>query len=126
PAEYLRLAQLLLHAGLPAEARAVLDEGVTRRVVNRSEAPAPAIAAEIDRAIARPNRGSAAAPARPNRAATSGQQHFAAAMAAYRAGRRPEAEAEFRALASSAEGQGAARWYPDLAAFWLAWIARAG
>jgi hypothetical protein len=126
PAEYLRLAQLLLHAGLPAEARAVLDEGVSRRVVNRSEAPAPAIGAEIDRAIARPNRGSAAAPGRPNRAAASGQQRFAAAVAAYREGRRREAEAGFRELAASAEGQGASRWYPDLAAFWLAWIARSG
>ena len=53
PAEYLRLAQLLLHAGSAVEAKAVLEEGVSRGVVNRSEAPTPAIAAEIDRAISR-------------------------------------------------------------------------
>ena len=53
PAEYQRLAQLLLHAGFAAEGRAVLDEGIARGVVNRSEPPTPAISAEIDRAIAR-------------------------------------------------------------------------
>jgi tetratricopeptide (TPR) repeat protein len=127
PAEYQRLAQLLLHAGFAAEARSVLDEGFARGVVNRSEAPTPAISAEIDRALVpqRARAGPAAAP--PSRADSPfGAEQFAQAVASYRAGRGPEAEAAFRALAGHADGQGAARWYPDLAAFWLAWLAHSG
>jgi tetratricopeptide (TPR) repeat protein len=127
PAEYQRLAQLLLHAGFAAEARAVLDEGISRGVVNRTESPTPAISAEIDRALA-PQRARVASAVVPaNRGvAPEGAVQFAQAVADYRAGHRPEAEAAFRALAGHAEGQGAARWYPDLAAFWLAWLAHAG
>lgn len=127
PPEYQRLAQLLLHAGFAVEAKAVLDEGIARGVVNRAESPTPAISAEIDRAIARqPVRaGSAMAPS--NRTDNLyGQGRFAEAVAFFRAGRRPEAEAAFRALAGQAEGQGAARWYPDLASFWLIWLAQSG
>jgi len=127
PAEYQRLAQLLLHAGSAAEGKAVLDEGIVRGVVNRSEPPTPAISAEIDRAIARPSPRTGLSPAFLNGAdATSREASFAAALASYRAGRRAEAEAQFRALAEPTGGQVAARWYPDLAAFWLIWLAHSG
>jgi predicted Zn-dependent protease len=127
PAEYQRLAQLLLHAGDAAEGRAVLDEGMERGIVNRAEPPTPAISAEIDRTIARSPARADPALAPSNRADSPyGAGQFAQAVASFRAGRRPEAEAEFRALAGHADGQGAARWYPDFAAFWLAWLAHAG
>ena len=35
PAEYQRLAQLLIRAGLPAEARQTLDDGISRGIVDR-------------------------------------------------------------------------------------------
>jgi hypothetical protein len=127
PAEYQRLAQLLLHAGFAAEGRAVLDEGMARNVVSRTEPPTPAISAEIDRALT-PQRARAGlvmpAPVRP--AQSWGAAPFAQALADYGAGRRSEAEAAFRAVAAHEGGQAAARWYPDLAAFWVAWLAHAG
>ena len=42
------------------------------------------------------------------------------------AGRRTEAEAAFRGVAASGDSAAAARWYADLARFWLAWLARSG
>jgi hypothetical protein len=125
PAEYQRLAQLLLHAGYAGEGKNVLDEGIARGVVNRAEPPTPAIGAEIDRAIARPPLRSGPPPAFLNGPdATARAALFAAAVASYRAGRRPEAEAQFRAVAQHEGGQGAARWYSELAAFWLIWLAQ--
>jgi tetratricopeptide (TPR) repeat protein len=127
PAEYQRLAQLLLHAGSAAEGRAVLDEGIARSVVSRSEPPTPAISAEIDRALAPQRiRGSSVVVPSSRGVAPYGAGPFAQALADYRAGHRPEAEAALRALAGHADGQGAVRWYPDLAAFWLAWLAHSG
>ena len=127
PAEYQRLAQLLLHAGFPVEGKAVLDEGIARGVVNRGEPPTPAIGAEIDRAIARPAVRTGPALGFLNEPdAASRAASFAAAVASYRAGRRTEAEAQFRVIAGQSGGLGAARWYKDLAAFWLAWLAHPG
>lgn len=127
PPEYQRLAQLLEHAGLPAEGKAVLDEGIARGTVNRTEPPTPAIIAELDRAILRQrNRaGPAAGPASPA-GNLPGQASYRQAAALALAGRRPEAEAAFRALNESAGGQGAGRFYPDLAAFWLIRLGQAG
>jgi len=124
PAEYQRLAQLLLHAGSAAEGKAVLDEGVARGIVNRSEPPTPAIRAEIDRAIAAPSSRTGPALSFLNGSdAASGSAPFAAAVAAVRAGRRAEAEQAFRALAGQGEGQAGGRWHRDLSSFWLAWLA---
>ena len=114
--EYQRFTQLLLHSGAPDEARAVLNEGVSRGIVNEIHAPIPDIRREIDSALQRP----AAAAAAPD-AAPAG---YRPAVALALAGRRPEAEAAFRTVAGGAAG--GPRWYPDLAAFWLLWLARTG
>jgi tetratricopeptide (TPR) repeat protein len=111
--EYQRLAQLLLHSGFPAEAKAVLDEGVSRGIVNGTAAPIPDIRREIDRALQHPQPASLAA-------ATNERFRAAAALAA--AGRRTDAEAAFRAVAAGGEARG--RWYPDLAGYWLLWLNR--
>jgi tetratricopeptide (TPR) repeat protein len=165
PAEYQRLAQLLKHTGLLGEARAVIDDGIARGIVNRTESPTPEIIAEIDRAIARLNeppprrrrRPPAVIPApAPPPSATSAADtllsggHYADAAAAYRAllqrggadsamvntrlgvalvlgSQRGEAEAAFRAAAGPADAPAPAQhFYPDLARFWLAWLARSG
>jgi tetratricopeptide (TPR) repeat protein len=100
PAEYQRLAQLLKQTGLLGEARTVMDEGLSRGILNRTESPTPEIIAEIDRAIARQNEPpprrrrapvvAAPAPA-PAPTATSAADallsggHYADAAAAYRA-----------------------------------------
>jgi tetratricopeptide (TPR) repeat protein len=49
--EYQRMAQLLTRAGAAVEARAVLQEGVSRKLLNAGEYPARDIIAEADRAI---------------------------------------------------------------------------
>jgi len=112
--EYQRFAQLLLQAGFAPEARSVLDEGVERGIVNGIHSPIPDIRREIERALQRPGRP--AAPADD----TATRFRLAAALAL--AGRRPEAEAAFRAIAGASGAAG--RWYPDLAAYWLLWLAR--
>jgi hypothetical protein len=117
--EYQRLAQLLLHGGQPAEAKAVLDEGVSRGIVNAGAAPIPDVRREIDRALQRPQP--ARAPAAPPSEAA---MRFRAAAALAAAGRRAEAETAFRAIAGAGEVGG--RWYPDLARLWLLWLAHAG
>lgn len=146
PEEYQRFAQLLQHAGLAAEGRVVLDEGVARGIVDPVAAPTPAIRREIDRALqgARPSGGPLAAAD-----AAAGARRFEEAVPLYRtalqqpgvgrvavgtrlgaalalAGRRTEAEAAFRGVAASGDSAAAARWYADLARFWLAWLARSG
>lgn len=120
--EYQRLAQLLLHAGFAAEGKAVLDEGLARRIDGLAQSPTPEIRQEIERTLAR-------APARPAAPApdpSSAEARFRLAAAQAAAGRRAEAEAGFRALAISATADPAQAFYPDLARFWLAWLARSG
>ena len=112
--EYRRLTQLLLHAGFAAEAKAVLDEGVSRGIVNGTEAPIPDIRREIERALQHPQR-----PALPVQDSAA-SFHMAVGLAL--AGRRSEAETAFRAIAGNANAGG--RFYPDLAGFWLLWFAR--
>jgi len=121
-AEYRRLAQLLLHAGFAAEARAVLDEGVSRRIDGMAQAPTPEIRQEIERTLARAL--TRPAPSAPDPSSAEGRYRLAAAEAL--AGRRAEAEAGFRALAESAPTDSGQAFYPDLARFWLAWLARSG
>jgi tetratricopeptide (TPR) repeat protein len=161
PAEYLRMTQLLFHAGLATEARAVLNEGLSRGVVDRAAPPTPEIIAEMDRASARQleprrarRRQAAATSSAPPPGATPpgtadilfGEGRYSEAAASYRAalqgggadsaamnirlgmalalaGRRGEAEATFRA---AAQGGGAQPFYPQLARFWLSWLARSG
>ena len=116
--EYRRLAQLLLHAGFAAEARAVLDEGLSRRIEGLATSPTPEIRQEIERTLARaPARP---APPAPDPSSAEARYRLAAAQAA--AGRRAEAEAGFRALATGAATDPAQAFYPDLARFWLAWL----
>lgn len=115
PEEYLRLAQLLKQAGLATEARAVLDDGLSRAVLDRTRSPTPEIIAEVDRAVSRQPAG-IETPQRDtgDRAATS--VHLG--MAHMLAGRRGEAEIAFRAASGEAGSV-----YPELAKFWLAWLA---
>jgi predicted Zn-dependent protease len=144
--EYQRLTQLLLHAGLAAEARAVLDEGVSRGIVDGTESPIPDIRREIDRAIQQPRAAAsplitadtrfaegrfaeaaaayqaALQPARPDGAAVN----LRLAVAFARAGRRAEAETILHNLAGGAEANEPGRFYPDLARFWLLWLAQSG
>jgi tetratricopeptide (TPR) repeat protein len=117
--EYQRLTQLLLREGLAVEAKAVLDEGVSRGIVNGIEAPIPDIRREIDRAL-QPQRARPASAAPTDGAAVG----YRLAVGLALAGRRPEAETALRAIAGGPSGDG--RFYPDLALFWLDWLARSG
>ena len=112
PAEYQRLAQLLLRAGLPAEARDTLEDGIARGIVSREASPTPEIGREIARALtARPRPGAPAvqAPSALRRGAELAM-----------AGRRAEAEAVLRPVTEGAS----ADWEKNLARFWLLWLAR--
>jgi tetratricopeptide (TPR) repeat protein len=143
--EYLRFTQLLVQAGLAAEARGVLDEGLSRLIVDRSRSPVPEIGAEVDRAIPREAAATRASPTGPADSLAGHGSHGEAATA-YRAalqrggsdrdtinlrlgaalalaGRRDEAEVAFGAVAEGADSRPASRWYTDLARFWLAWLA---
>lgn len=153
PAEYQRLAQLLMHAGFVRESRAVLDEGLSRGILNRTESPTPEIIAEVERATSRQadRRGPIGAGSAQSATGAAdillSEGRFAEAAAAYRAllqqggvdiamantrlgvalalgGRRGEAEAALRAAAGSADGTAAQGFYPDVARFWLAWLAQ--
>jgi tetratricopeptide (TPR) repeat protein len=53
PAEYQRMAQLLMHAGMAAEAKAVLDEGLSRAIIRAAESPTREIIVEVERAVPR-------------------------------------------------------------------------
>lgn len=110
-AEYQRLAQLLIRAGLPAEARATLEDGIGRGIVNRQASPIPEIGREIERAIASP-------PISVTFIQASADLQRAAGFAI--AGHRADAEPLLRALAD----HGAQDWEKDLAGFWLLWLAR--
>lgn len=114
-AEYLRMAQLLNQAGEPREARAVLDEGVKRGLLDAGVSPTREIIAEVDRAIAKA-RPDAPRPAPSDAAA----RQVRLGMARLNTGQRAEAEAAFRAAAADPAGGR----YGDLGFFWLAWLGR--
>lgn len=149
--EYQRMAQLLNRSGAPLEARSVLDEAVSRGLLDPARSPTREIAAEVGRAIAREN-------ARPRQSAVSaagalaladwnlGAGRHSEAASLYRsalagsagdsarvngrlgialalAGRRPEAEAAFALAASDGSASARLTGYGELARFWLAWLA---
>ena len=110
PDEYQRLAQLLLHGGSAAEAKAVLDDGLLRGTLSSTDARTRDIGIEIDRALAR--RASPQTPSAPLPAVASEMRRATSFLLA---GSRSEAEAILRPIAEGATD----RWYPDLARFWL-------
>ncbi len=115
-AEYQRMAQLLNQAGEPREAKAVLDEGVKRGLLDAAVSPTREIVAEVDRGLARARPGAAARAEPPNAVAAQVQL----GMTRLNAGQRGEAEAAFRAAADDPAGGR----YADLGFFWLAWLGR--
>lgn len=115
--EYQRLAQLLLRAGRPAEARETLDDGIARGVVARDQSPIPEIGREIARALAGPTPGRPAIAVVPP---ASADERLGRAAALAMAGRRAGAEPLLRAVLESAPLD----WEKDLARFWLLWLAR--
>ncbi len=115
-AEYQRMAQLLNQAGEPREARAVLDEGAKRGLMDAAVSPTREIIAEVDRAIVKLRPGAAARAEPPTGAAAQ----VRLGVARLNAGQRGEAEAAFRA----AEDDPAGGRYADLGFFWLAWLGR--
>lgn len=114
-AEYQRLAQLLLQAGLAAEALDTLEDGISRGIVQRDVSPTPEIGRQIARALGPPANRSPAPPA----AQATGPLRRGTALAM--AGRRAEAQAVLSALADDGS---APAWERDLARFWLLWLAR--
>jgi hypothetical protein len=110
------MAQLLTQFGEAREAKAVLEEGVARRLLDAGTSPTREIIAEVDRAVANVRSGSAARPELPNKAGAQ----VRLGMSRLLAGRRAEAEAAFR----SASGDPAGGGYADLAFFWLRLLAQ--
>ena len=108
--EYQRLAQLLLRAGLLAEARETLADGIARGVVDRNASPIPEIGREIQRAYAR---------AEAQRRAPPSQLTRAGILAV--AGDRADAEPILRTVLDAPSAQD---WEQDIARFWLLWLAR--
>ncbi|VXC87528.1 tetratricopeptide repeat protein [Sphingomonas sp. AX6] len=110
-AEYQRMAQLLNQSGEPSEAKAVLDEGITRGLLDAGKSPTREIIAEVDRAMSIRSVS-------PTRSATPDNvgTQIRLGMSELRAGRKAEAEATFRAAATRPGGGP----YSDLAFFWLA------
>jgi len=146
--DYLEFANLLGTAGLPGEAKALLDDGVTRGVLDVGK---PAIAAAITAVARRATADRAALPAlRTRGAAGTGAQARAAGDAAYAFGQYTEAATLYQAallkggedpnLVNSRlgaalalagrrpEAEAALRAVTgpraDLAGFWLVWLAR--
>ena len=115
-AEYQRMAQLLTQFGEAREAKAVLEEGVARRLLDAGTSPTREIIAEVDRAVANVRSGSAARPELPNKAGAQ----VRLGMSRLLGGRRAEAEAAFR----SASGDPTGGRYADLAFFWLRLLAQ--
>jgi hypothetical protein len=109
--EYQRLAQLLIRAGRPAEARETLNDGIARGLVSRDTSPIPEIGREIDRALAGRTG--------PTSLLTAGGDLQSAALLAM-AGRRADAEPILHVIAD----HGAQDWQRDLAGFWLLWLTR--
>ena len=148
--EYQRMAQLLKQAGLAAEAKTVLDEGLSRGLLRSGESPTREIIAEVDRAVVQekaPLKGI------DGNGAGSAAQALKSADALVEAKRYPEAVVLYRrALADSGvdssevnvrlgkalhlagqreQAEAAFRSaaaparpgvYADLARFWLAWV----
>ncbi len=110
-AEFQRMAQLLREAGEPSEAKAVLEEGMTRGLLDAATSPTREILAEVERSIARARAG-AAVRAPPSNAA-GGQVRLG--VARLNAGQRAEAKAAFQAAAGHPAGGD----YADLGYFWL-------
>jgi len=115
-AEYQRMAQLLRQSGELREAKAVLDEGITRGLLDAGTSPTREIIAEVDRAVAKVRSGSVAKSELPNKAGAQ----VRLGMSQLLAGQRAEAEAAFR---SAAEYPAGGR-YADLAFFWLTSLAQ--
>jgi tetratricopeptide (TPR) repeat protein len=113
-AEYQRMAQLLRLAGEPEEAKTVLNEGLARGLLDARTSPTREIIAEVDRSVAKPRSGSAISKETVSGAGAQVRQGFAWLQA----GKRTEAESEFRA-ATNDPGGGR---YADLASFWLAFL----
>jgi tetratricopeptide (TPR) repeat protein len=118
-AEYQRLAQLLMHAGLLAEARAALDDGLTRGIVSRTASPTPEILGEMDRALTRPPARSLSPAGQATTGAAANLRRGAALAVA---GNRSEAETSLRMAAGNDGDAPRDRFYADLARFWLAWL----
>lgn len=113
-AEFQRMAQLLNLSGAPGEAKAVLDEGVTRGLLDAGTSPTREIIAEVDRKLGGRKQEAADGFEASNKAGAQ----VRLGMAKLRAGERAEAEVAFRSAAvDSAAGP-----YADLASFWLASI----
>ena len=151
-AEYQRLAQLLEHEGVNAEAKAVLAEGLSGAILRPDESPTRDIIAEVERAMT-VQAGGLPAPARPGSGGGSAAQSQAADRL-FGMGRYSDAATLYRAalngpaaesgrlntrlgMALSAAGLGleaqaafrsaaaaAGSGYADLARFWLAWLAQ--
>ena len=147
--DYMEFAQALASANLVGEAKAVIDEGVTRNMVEISRLPpglAPRIAARAvaaDRAALPRLRSQAQAGATGSAARTAADNHFAFGqyaeaaelyrLALQKGGEDPNlvnsrlgaalALAGRRAEAEAAL-QAVAGPRADLAGFWLAWLAR--
>jgi tetratricopeptide (TPR) repeat protein len=115
-AEYQRMAQLLGRLGEPIEAKAVLDEGIARGLLNAGTSPTREIIAEMDRAVANPRSASTQRSAPTNRAGAQVRLGLSRLLA----GRRAEAEAAFRAAEEDPAGGG----YADIAYFWLTSLAQ--
>jgi tetratricopeptide (TPR) repeat protein len=114
--EYHRMAQLLWRHGEPSEAKAVLNEGIGRGLLDAQTSPTREIMREADREVAKQRGGSSSRPEPPSPAAAQVRLGVSQLLA----GRRAEADATFR---SAAGGQGDDR-YADLAHFWLAFLAQ--
>jgi tetratricopeptide (TPR) repeat protein len=144
--EYQRMAQLLGQAGLGAEAKAVLDEGLARGLLDASAPPIPDIIAEIDREVRREQRRmQGATPSAALADSLVGAGRYAKAVELYRvamgeggtnqaeieahlgwalvvAGARMEAQDVFQGVAADAGAEPGSTSYADLAKFWLAWL----
>ena len=141
------MAQLLNQAGAAAEAKAVLDEGLARGLINAGELPTREIIAEVDRAVPRERLRLAAPPALGVAESLVAARRYDEAIALYRAalarpaadaaalntrlgmalvlaGRRADAEAAFRLAAADTAPATQPGRYADLASFWLAWLAQ--
>lgn len=113
-AEYQRMAQLLRLEGEAREAKAVLDEGLARGLLDARTSPTREIIAEVDRSVAKPQSGTVKSKPTISKAGAQVRQ----GIARLRAGRRAEAEAEFRAAAATPADDR----YADLAYFWLTFL----
>lgn len=110
--EYLRMAQLLEHAGRLTEAKAVMDEGVDRNLLDPLDPHTHAIADEIDRK----RQQQPPVPMTPDSSPAETATHQGEALA--QAGKRDEARAVFQPIAAQPGP------YAELAAFWLDWLAK--